>query len=38
MAKFIGTIEEFIALFGGTLLTKAVEAYTKEYKEMVGGC
>lgn len=38
MAKFIGTIEEFIALFGGTLLTKAVEAYTKEYKGMVGGC
>lgn len=38
MAKFIGTIEEFIALFGGTLLTKVVEAYTKEYKKMVGGC
>lgn len=38
MAKFIGTIEEFIVLFEGTLLTKAVEAYTKEYKEMVGGC
>lgn len=38
MAKFIWTIEEFIALFGGTLLTKAVEAYTKEYKGMVGGC
>lgn len=32
MAKFIGTIEDFVALFGGTLLTKAVEAYTKEYK------
>ena len=30
MAKFIGTIEEFIVLFEGTLLTKAVEAYTKE--------
>ena len=38
MAKFIGTIEEFITLFGGTLLTKAVEAYTKEYRKMVGGC
>lgn len=38
MAKFIGTIDEFIALFGGTLLTKAVEAYTKEYREMVGCC
>lgn len=38
MAKFIGTIDEFIALFGGTLLTKAVEAYTKEYRDMVGCC
>ena len=38
MAKFIGTIDEFIALFGGTLLTKAVEAYTKEYREMIGRC
>lgn len=38
MAKFTGTIDEFIALFGGTLLTKAVEAYTKEYREMVGRC
>ena len=38
MARFIGTIDEFIALFGGTLLTKAVEAYTKEYREMVDCC
>lgn len=38
MAKFIGTIDEFNALFGGTLLTKAVEAYAKEYREMVGSC
>lgn len=38
MAKFIGTIKEFITLFGDTLLTKAVETYTKEYKKMVGGC
>lgn len=38
MARFIGTIDEFIALFGGNLLTKAVEAYTKEYREMVGCC
>lgn len=38
MAKFIGTIEEFITLFKGTLLTKAVEEYTKEYKKMVGSC
>lgn len=38
MAKYIGTIEEFISLFGGTLLPKAVEAYTKGYKDMVGGC
>ncbi len=38
MAKFIGTIEEFTTLFGGTLLTNAVEAYTREYKKMVGTC
>lgn len=38
MAKFIGTIDEFIALFGGTLLTKAVTHYTNLYKKMVKTC
>lgn len=38
MARFIGTPQEFYELFGGSLLTNAVQAYTKEYKEMVGGC
>lgn len=38
MAKFVGSIDEFIAFFGGTLLTKAVTAYTKEYRKMVGCC
>lgn len=28
----LATIDEFIAHFGGTLLTKAIEAYTKEYR------
>ena len=36
MARFIGTPEEFYELFGGNLLTKAVEEYTKEYKKMMG--
>ena len=36
MARFIGTSDEFYELFGESLLTKAVEAYTKEYKKMVG--
>ena len=36
MAKFIGTPNEFYELFGDNLLTKAVEAYTEEYKEMMG--
>lgn len=38
MAKFIGTVEEFIAIFGGTLLTKAVSHYTRRYKKMVKTC
>ncbi len=38
MARFIGTPQEFYDLFGASLLTKAVNAYTKEYKAMVGRC
>ncbi len=39
MARFIGTPEEFYDLFGSNLLTNAVSAYTKEYREkMVGVC
>lgn len=38
MARFIGTPEEFYELFGGSLLTKAVTAYTEEYKAMMGNC
>lgn len=38
MARFIGTPQEFYDLFGANLLTNAVKAYTKEYKDMVGSC
>ena len=36
MTKLSVQIDEVIAIFDSTLLTKAVEAYTKEYREMVG--
>ena len=38
MARFIGTPQEFYQLFGTSLLTNAVHAYTKEYVKMVGIC
>lgn len=38
MARFIGKPQEFYDLFGTSLLTNAVRAYTKEYVEMVGEC
>ena len=38
MARFIGTIDEFLHYFGSSLATNFVQRITKKYKEEVGMC